>query len=507
MKKLLYILLLITSTLSAQDYWVTPRGNDSNHGTDSSSTGAWATWQKAFNEAEPGDTVYIRGGVYKTSKPTAINPDAFPSPMGVSGTRENPIHYFGYPPDVKERNMPILDCIQHCDSIVLGYDGNIYNSAIYLRKVEYIHFKDMEIRNVFQCDSVLNGAITAAACANLTFEHIIMHDIGQRGYWIEGGAWGESLNDGTEIFAYDTTKWINCDVYNLFDTISSSPGNGADAWKTIHYSGNYLLWDGCRAWYYADDGWDPNSSSRGGSGKGAIRVLTNCWAMASNKYRNNYSTGWQTERNGFKFASGGDDPDPWNKTVIMKNCLALYCNTGMGEIYDALANGEYYNNTSFKNGIGITATPNSTSIFKNNLVFGSTAEDPGLKRPYNIAIHNNTTYIESHNTWDKTASYPHFEMTDSLDLNDDDFVTVDSLELVELFTAPRNIDGSLPPFPLKLAPDSDLKDAGIDVGLPFNGVAPDIGAFEYAAPATSRGKGSSAGGGKMYIRNGKIYVR
>ena len=36
----------------------------------------------------------------------------------------------------------------------------------------------------------------------------------------------------------DTTRYINCDVYNLADTLSDSPGNAADGWKTINYRGN-----------------------------------------------------------------------------------------------------------------------------------------------------------------------------------------------------------------------------------------------------------------------------
>jgi hypothetical protein len=40
---------------------------------------------------------------------------------------------------------------------------------------------------------------------------------------------------------------------------------------------------------------------------------------------------------------------------------------------------------------------------------------------------------------------------------------------------------------LKLAPGSHLIDAGVNVGLPFNGVAPDVGWFEsgIVAPALS----------------------
>jgi hypothetical protein len=47
------------------------------------------------------------------------------------------------------------------------------------------------------------------------------------------------------------------------------------------------------------------------------------------------------------------------------------------------------------------------------------------------------------------------------------------------WNAPRQADGSLPNLPnLHLAPGSTLIDKGVNVGLPYNGEAPDLGAFE-----------------------------
>lgn len=58
-----------------------------------------------------------------------------------------------------------------------------------------------------------------------------------------------------------------------------------------------------------------------------------------------------------------------------------------------------------------------------------------------------------------------------------------------MITGPRNPDGSIPESGfLRLAPDSDAIDAGTDVGLPFAGKAPDLGAFEYR-PAGVRQSG------------------
>lgn len=56
-----------------------------------------------------------------------------------------------------------------------------------------------------------------------------------------------------------------------------------------------------------------------------------------------------------------------------------------------------------------------------------------------------------------------------------DFLSLDE----KLLMAPRQADGSLPDIDfLKLAPSSDLIDAGVTIGFPFKGKAPDLGCFE-----------------------------
>jgi hypothetical protein len=47
------------------------------------------------------------------------------------------------------------------------------------------------------------------------------------------------------------------------------------------------------------------------------------------------------------------------------------------------------------------------------------------------------------------------------------------------FMGPRNADGSLPNLNfLKLRAGSQMIDRGTNVGLPYSGVAPDLGAYE-----------------------------
>jgi hypothetical protein len=60
-----------------------------------------------------------------------------------------------------------------------------------------------------------------------------------------------------------------------------------------------------------------------------------------------------------------------------------------------------------------------------------------------------------------------------------DFAGLDEADLVK----PRQPNGDLPVVPLlRLSAGSQAIDRGVDVGLPFIGKAPDLGAFEFGAP-------------------------
>jgi hypothetical protein len=66
------------------------------------------------------------------------------------------------------------------------------------------------------------------------------------------------------------------------------------------------------------------------------------------------------------------------------------------------------------------------------------------------------------------------------------FVTAEDFRSLDASPAasPRLPDGRLPWIDfLQLAPGSDLIDAGVDLCLPFNGSAPDLGAFESDYPS------------------------
>lgn len=62
-----------------------------------------------------------------------------------------------------------------------------------------------------------------------------------------------------------------------------------------------------------------------------------------------------------------------------------------------------------------------------------------------------------------------------LQISDQDFVSLDESQLMQ----PRQANGDLPPITfLHLAEGSPLIDQGVDLGFPFHGARPDLGAFE-----------------------------
>jgi len=477
MKKLILTLLLFVPLyILAQDiggdYYVAVDGDDSGPGTYDR---PWGTWQKAFASAKAGQTVYFRGGVWypqdhsRGNAVVEINTDAN---IGHKGTADKPIQFFNYPGEV-----PILDCSQ------VDMTGNKFNSALSFSKTHYIHLKGLTVRNVVQpVSGELASGVGVGMSSNFTIENVTVHNVGGRGM----SYWGISGHPDYPEYAIDTTRYINCDVYDCIDLLSSVPGNGSDGWKLDNESAGYLYFYGCRAWNCGDDGFDI-------SGPG-ITVFDNCWSFGHNMPN-------APDGNGFKFGAnrgvGAVQDSQGNTHVgpnvegvrkIVRNCISAG-NIGVGFFDLAYApyypnQSEVYNNVAYANGIGIALYVNADykgvnpSSYKNNIVYKPSEKDAG-GRPYKLST--TSKYIASHNNWDFAdntivGSLPWWQPSKNLQVSDDDFVSLDMSQL----SRPRKPDGSLPDITfMKLAKGSKLIDAGTDVGIPYYGSAPDIGYAEY----------------------------
>lgn len=238
---------------------------------------------------------------------------------------------------------------------------------------------------------------------------------------------------------------LNCDsFFNADSTLENADGFAA---KLNVGSGNKFI--GCRAWQNLDDGWD-------GYLRNTDNVATyyeNCWAFR-NGYLMNGTIG-AGDGNGFK--TGGSDDKTLKHNAIYKNCVAA------GNVYDGFDHNsnrgtiEIYNGSAYDNGRNISFS--STNIAMGLIIKNSVSLSSG-----SIDSFNATTTDITNNGWQN-----------GLSTTAADFISLD----INLLDAPRNADGSLPTVDfMRLVNSSDLIDQGVDVGLPFNGTAPDLGAFE-----------------------------
>jgi hypothetical protein len=86
-----------------------------------------------------------------------------------------------------------------------------------------------------------------------------------------------------------------------------------------------------------------------------------------------------------------------------------------------------------------------------------------------------------HNSWDASPS---------VTITDADFISLDTSQLRGV----RSKEGFLPGITFGiLVKGSDLIDAGVDIGLPYSGTAPDIGAFEYGTINSAANKNGNKG--------------
>jgi hypothetical protein len=265
---------------------------------------------------------------------------------------------------------------------------------------------------------------------------------------IERCAFSENADSGLQLDnGASNNQIINCDSY-----FNTDPGHGnADGFapKLTVGSGNYFY--GCRSWQNSDDGWD-------GYLRGVNNVTTtleNCWVFMNGYLKDgNPSAG-----NGNGFKMGGSDLKDLEHNMILKNCLA-FDNRVKG--FDQNSNRgsmTLYNCTGYRNGTNYSVTlaldSGKTLEVKNCVALGPYGSLAGFA-------------LQATNSW-----------MNPFVVDGTDFARIDTAGM----RGPRKADGSLPDVGfMHPAAGSDLIDGGTNVGLPFNGGAPDLGCFETPAP-------------------------
>ncbi len=398
-----YYLLITTTLLNAQIY-ISPDGLDTNPGTIDS---AYATFPTAISAAQPGDTIYVRGGVYNliaTITITAVK----------SGTLELMFTMTAYNDEV-----PILD-----------FSAQAFGSRGFILKANYWHFKGLQIKGAGD-----NGM-------NIDFGS---NNIIENCQFYENRDSGLQLGNGSA-----NNRIINCDSYYNADPTDYGDADGFAPKLTVG-SGNYFY--GCRAWGNCDDGWD-------GYMRGATDVTTtleNCWTWGNGYLKDGSDPGIQANGNGFKMGGGDNsNADSLMHHFILINCLA-FNNKGKGfDQNNNLGSMTLYNCTGYGNLV-------SNYRIQRALVPGQTLTVKNCVS-YNGNVELGTFAVQETNSW-----LTPFEVTAG------DFLSLDS----ESADTARQAGNSLPEIAfMHLYEGSDLIDGGVDLGYPYKGSAPDLGAFE-----------------------------
>jgi len=312
---------------------------------------------------------------------------------------------------------------------IINFAGIATNTDGFSISGTYYHLKGLEIINA------THNAINISGHNNI-IENCSAHQNGNTGIHITGSTSFPSNN-----------IILNCDSYMNFD---SPIGGNADGFSAKWNVGAGNIFRGCRAYNNSDDGWDLWMCT-------STITIENCYA-----FRNGVDI-WYTGHvsgNGNGFKLGGNNVATPH---IVKNCLSFdnAGNTGRGfDENNNLAGQTLYNCTSFRN-------------LKSNFYFNNNPLTSGLHSIVNCISYVSGLADVFKNTVAQTNSWQGFTV------NNADFISLDTAGI----TGARNADGSLPSTDLlHLATGSDLIDAGTNVGISFNGDAPDLGYFESSSP-------------------------
>ncbi len=436
-------LFLFVIKINATNYYVSPTGNDTNTGTLASPK---FNISALVGNVNPGDTIFVLPGTYNYNSITRLTR---------SGTADKRICIFGtgY---TTSAERPVLN-------YALQGAGDA-NRAFYLEaEANYWHIKGIKIQEAGD-----NGIKIESNWNIIEFcDFDACYDSGIQ----IGLAKDSGTNDGSCAYNYI----LNCDSYNNCDSHKS--GGNADGFACKLFCGPGNIFEGCRAWNNSDDGWDFYSNTFG-------VLLLNCWT-----WHNGDATTLRLNKsgNGNGFKMGGNSTYS-RGTNIAVGCIAfdLHYVSGAGKCFDQNDNQDpqvMLNCTTFDNIKGFSMASGSTGhIIKNCIAFKST--DKMISDQSQNITQNNSWQFGS-TTSDKQnggiGSYADFvaDMSNNATAN-------------QLASVARNADGTIPDNGFcRLLPSSDCIDKGQVVNYSFrdnsfpvayNGLAPDLGAFEYKAP-------------------------
>jgi hypothetical protein len=399
-------------------YYIAPNGSDAANGDINH---PFFTLNKAWSVVSAGDLVYMRGGTYH-----------FPSVQilqNKSGTNGSLIKIWAYPGET-----PVITKAN-------PYDNK--NTAVLVKiiNVNFLHLNGLDISGNTQEDASVWSGLRAENVNHCIFELLNIHHNGQG-----------------MILTYNSTDnlILNCDFHENTDPISIIPWDNCDGLdvSSITNVNAVNTIRGCRAWWCGDGitGW---------ANEGTL-IFENCWSFWNGYVPGSTTTTSPANGNGYKLGKQvGSYPNDVKR--VFKNCLAFENKESGFYQNNSNCKAEFYNNVSYHNGaIGfqLAQMDDICSTIKNNISYANAGP---IGYFFSSSVLTTNTFLR----WN--ANNTAYSVTNA------DFVSVSSTGM----NGARQSDGSLPVLNyLHLSSSSDLVNSGTNVGLPFNGSAPDIGSFE-----------------------------
>lgn len=429
---LLYIFILMPVLVNARQLFISPTGNDNNNGTISS---PWFSLSKAWQNIQSGDTLYLRGGSYAYTNQSQCYL------VGKSGTASNPIRLFAY-----QNEVPVITKGQGYQNNNVHWRGGVFFSG------DYTHWMGIEFTGFVHGTDPVSPFIWRGLYienANFNkFERLVSHD----------NEYGFNLQDNSK-----GNLFLNCDAYNNWD-IGTGGGN-ADGfgwgYLTVNDAANPNVARGCRSWWNGDDGFD----GWHGDTAGGIVVFDSCWSWFNGFYKGTFNHAGNGE--GFKMG-GGAGGSPGTMMRIYKNCISFHNDNKGFEQNNLNGNGTFYNCISVgNNNHGFNINNNNSAHLIRNCV---SLNNNGAQ----FFLNTETTASNNSSSDGSGGSTNNASAADFIDFD------ISTTHGHSQLSAPRKSNGSLPDITfLHLAQGSDLIDAGVNVGIAYNGSAPDRGAFEF----------------------------
>lgn len=442
MKKLIIFwicIFLIQPFAFSRNHFAAPNASGSGNSYDDP-----CEFLSALSRLSSGDTLFVLGGQYDYAEKISIS-------ASKSGTAANRTVIMAWPGE-----KPVFDF----RNMVYGERGISIATGS-----QYFHLKGLTIRYAGK-----NGLINYGSYCLL--ENLDVYGCGDSGIQMKTG--------GANVIK-------NCDSHDNFDyqlggLTAADYGGNADGFADKQHSGPANTYIGCRSWNNSDDGWDFFDRYTD-----TPTIMENCICYANGPafYDMTDHPRYEQDKEWLdQFLTERQVTDDDGNQITLS--LAHYVNLGNGNGFK-LGGNRSTHNVELRRCLSVKNTVrgyDQNNNFGAMVIYNASAYDNGCDYGFGSRDGGSVTVKNSLSLSSRSANY--FKCLSVVEQNNSwntqgvsctaaDFASLD----VELVLEERQADGSLPQnLFMQLVENSDLIDAGVNVGLPFSGAAPDLGCYE-----------------------------